>query len=70
MRPEGVSVIVDEVWIGINLVQAAIDGAEVSFLRLISEAGSFEVRREFTILQIYFDSSRLRITGFQNLNVN
>ena len=70
MRPEGVSVIVDEVWIGINLVETAIDRAEVSFLRLIAEAGSFEVRWEFTILQIYFDSSRLGITGFQNFNVN
>ena len=67
---EGVSVIVDEVWIGINLVQAIIDRAEVSFLRLIAEAGFSELRWEYMFLQIYLDSSRLRITGFQNFDVN
>ena len=70
MGPEGVSVIVDEVWIGINLVQAIIDRAEVSFLRLIAEAGFSELRWEYMFLQIYLDSSRLRITGFQNFDVN
>ena len=73
--------VVVQVWIRVDLVEASVDRTDVTLLRLITETGSLELpwdsaavhiptNRDSAAVLIFTDCLRLRIAGAQNLDVH